>query len=415
MGAYTQSIREILQMNQTPQQKLTNPQDVHDIAEAVIFDDIPTGVISNDYIDQFITGFTLHFMNDELGLETLPLWKIALNEKLFNYGSYINKIYANLDKEVFENYRVTNVQGSGTTSANKSGSASSERTLTDDTTTTVADDNTQTNDLATGLRRTVTGTGTVQDAKTGSDSTTHTGTDNLENGGYDTASQTGTDANAHTGTVGTAGTNSNDTTNTGTTGTDDNRIGINYQTPMGSLQNLRTPGGDARGTGVSYANSQTYNYMTAADELNASSVVTDNTRQQSQGTDSSTTTYNDTNTETKNLTDRTDYASTKERTLNLEDETTYGSSSTQTRNTTDTTVDAGTNTGTVVNDRDITTTVDGSKTDNVQSSHTDTEAGTHSDTSNTIDYTMNWEMLYRSMPLLNKVWEVFDDLFMQIF
>ena len=55
---------------------------------------------------------------------------------------------------------------------------------------------------------------------------------------------------------------------------DDNSMRVQYDTPQGSLQNLRTPGGTPGGTngtdktkrGIAYSTGQTYNYMSAAEE-----------------------------------------------------------------------------------------------------------------------------------------------------
>lgn len=415
MGAYTQSIREILQFNKTPQQKLTDVEDVYDIASAYLFNEMPQDIISDDYVKPFITGFTLHFMNDELGLETLPLWKIALNEKIYNSGSYINKIFENLDKEVFADYRVKNVENSGTKSGEKAGTGTVSDVRNDDTTTTTSDDVTHNTTDTNVTAGTVAGTGTVTNAKTGSDTLSRTGTDANAKTGTDTLAQTGTSEMAHTGTQTTTGSNEQETDNTGHTDNDHNLVQVNSDTPMGSLSNLRTPGGNAKGTGVGYANGQTYNYMSSASEVDESNVQTDATNQHTEGTDSSETEFDDANTETRNLQDQTTYNSTNTRTLNLEDETEYGSTNTETRNTTDTTNKTDTLTKTGTDSRDVVTSVEGEVTNTQTRDTLDTETGSHSDTTDEIDYSLNWEMLYKSMPLLNKVWEIFDDLFMIIF
>lgn len=399
MGRFTVSLREILEKHRNQGQHLTNVEDVYDISSFCLFDEIPTGVISDQYLQQFITGFTLHFFNEEIGLESLSLWKIALNEKLYNYGSYINKIYANIDKEIFADYRVKNVSNEGSTSneSTKTGSLSNEKE--DTTSTTTGEDLTHV--------QTVAGGGTITNAKSGSDTLLRDLSEENDRTVDESVVRTGTDANAHTGTQSTQGSNEQDTENTGTTANDKNTVQINYDTPMGSLQNLRTPGGNAKGTGVDYANGQTYQYMSSAIEVNDSNVQTDDTAQHTEGTDNSTTTFNDTNTETRNLTDTTDLSSNDSRTLDLSDVQSYNSSNTETRNTLDTT--------NATDSKDITTSSEASSTDTQTSENTSSETGTHEDTTDEIDYSMNWEMLYRSMPLLNKVWEVFDDLFMIIY
>lgn len=447
MASYTQSIREILQANKTSQQDLANVNDVYNIASACLFDKMPQNVIDSNYRQQFITGFALHFFNEEIGYETLPLWKIALNEKIYNRGAYINKIFDNLDNEIFAEYKVKHNSVSGQHNITKTGGGTIGNVRVDNTTTTSEDSATKSELVENTLTGTVESDGTVTRAKTGADTLTKegtdtaaktgtdtvakTGTDEKAKTGYDTDTHTGTDTSAHTGTQGTDSSSSQETTNTGTTGTDHNLLQVQSDTPMGSLSNLRTPGGDARGTGVTYANGQSYNYMSGAQEVDESSVQTDNTEQDVTGSESSETTFNDTTTETKNLTDRAEYHSTDTETLNLEDETTYASTNTETLDLTDTTTYNSTDTETRdtidttsktdntqttgTDEKTGTVTIDGTVTDTQTRNTTDTDAGTHSETGNENEHTLNWEMLYRSMPLLNKVWEQFDDLFMIIF
>ena len=414
MSKYTRSIRNILQAN-AGANNITTIDGLYTVANSTLFPQDALNVISSDYRQQLVTAFALHYMNDELGLETLALWKLALAEKLYNYGSYINLIYTNLDKQVFADYRVRNVASSGTSENTKRGTGTVTDAHTGESETNVTDNVTSSNNETNIESGTVANTGTVTNAKSGTDSTLHTGTDTNAKTGYDTLEQTGTDANAHTGTQGVAGTNSSVTENTGTTGNDHNIIQINYDTPQGSLDNMRTPGGNAKGTGVNYANGQTYNYMSSASEVDESNVQTDNTQQETTGSDSTTTTYNDTQTETRNLQDETTYNSQNTRTANLTDATTYGGTNTETRNTTDTTSKRDEKRATSSDSKTGQTTVEDTSTNTQTRNTTDVDSGTHADTTAETDYSLNWEMLYRSMPLLNKLWDVFDDLFMCIY
>lgn len=463
MASYTISIREILQQNKTPEQHLDDISDVQDLAMAYIFDKAPINVLDSDYRSRFVTGFTLHFMNEEIGLETIPLWKIALNEKLYNNAEYINQIFNHLDNQIFADYTVKHSTTTGEHSNEKRGTGTVENIRDDDTTTTTSDTFTKSETVTNTKDGTVEATGTITNAKTGTDTLSRTGTDATAKTGSDTHAKTGTDTTsktgsdthaktgtdtighsgtdetAHTGTQGVASTNSQETANTGTTSTDNNSVQIVYDTPMGTLANMRTPGGDAKGTGVSYVNGQTYNYMSGSQEDDASSVVTDNTTQNIDGSEDSTTTFNDTVTVTKDLTDETTYASTNTdtynsesavdydstdtdtynstdtKTLNLSDETAYGSTDTETRNTVDTTniTDETETSGTDSKSGSIA--VQGTIQDTQTRDITDTDMGSHNETVQQTDYNINMEMLYRSMPLLNKVWEVFDDIFMLIY
>lgn len=411
MANYTQSIREILQLNKTQSENLVLIEDVYNIANRAIFNQSPVNVINDDYRKQFITGFTLHYMNDEIGLETLPLWKIALSEKLYNYGSYINLIYENLDKQVFADYRVRQATKQGEHSIDKTGTGTIENVKDEDTTTTETDTINRT--------ETITDSEDITTAETGTDTNVKTGTDMLDKTGTDTTLHTGTDADAHTGTQATAESNTQNTQydgtkeNTGHTDNDHNLIQIQSDTPMGSLSNLRTPGGQAKGLGVNYANGQTYNYMSGAQEVDESNVQTDNltetdaNTQDVTGSSDSTTTYNDTVTKTKNLSDA--------ETLALKDTTTYNNTNTETKNLQDTTNKTGESERTGGETKSTTGNIDGTTTDTQTRNVKDTEEGTNTESEEATDYTLNNEMLLRSIPLLNKVWEIFDDIFMQIY
>lgn len=447
MGAYTQSLREILQQNQTAQQSLLNPSDVYTISMNCLFDRAPVNVISQQYQEAFVTGFVHHFMNDEIGLETLPLWKIALNEKLINNADYINLIYQQIDKQVFADYRVKTTNASGTSETTKEDSLSGSKSTTDSSHTVTSDDNTHSNDDTVTKNGTVTGTGTIANAKTGTerverdgtDALAKTGTDTVERTGTDTLAKTGTqtvdtegtDELAHTGTTGTVGSNSQTTENTGTTTNNLNEYQVNSDTPMGSLSNLRTPGGNPSGTGANYGNTQTYNYMSSASEHGSTNVESDNTQQDVTGSDSSTTTYNNTDTSTKDLTDTTTYNTEDERTLDLSDVTrhattdtrtidttdltTHNTTDTETRNTTDTTAETVRTVGSSEDNRDIDVTTSGSGSETTSQTTSGTDSTEHSDQSTETEYTINWEMIMKSMSYTTKIWEIFDDLFMIIF
>lgn len=367
MAEYTQSIREILQMNKLPEESLLNISDVNVIAKRTLFAEAPVNVIDTAYREHFITGFTLHFMNDELGLETLPLWQIALAEKLYNNSDFINGIYGNLDKQLFSNYHITKTE---TTS-------SGEETNNNTT-------NSNTTDAGT-VNRTLGG----QDSVIGKD----TETSNRSKTGYTSTDDTIADESTHqtTGSTESIGESSSTTESTGSDTTNNNVMDIRYDTPQGSLKNLRTPGGDATGKGVGYVNEQTYNYMSAASEHDESNVgnstshetVTGNTKDTTSNTINST----DKNDSTKNSNTEYNETNNDSSETSRESTTTYGQTNTETRNLT------GTNA----------TTSNGGKTNNNNTS------------SETTDYTLNFELIHKSESLLNKVWEVFDDLFMYIF
>lgn len=291
----------------------------------------------------------------------------------------------------------------------------------------------------------------------------------------------------------------------------DNSFNVAYDTPMGSLDNMRTGPGSSSGAGPSSGqgsdliSNATFNYMSAASEQGATrefdnyedenvksfngykqerrgyddqersftnrededTRTTQYGSTQSQGQSEDATTHRDTtdkmnyNSQATNVrsgkdtmvhefndrrnvrqTEGDDQQTYGEHDVNERDmqrEMTYGSNTTEERNLQDEksydtditrerdTLDI-TNSNSVGN-RDVTQTDNGNR--NVQdnsTSVTDTDTTvTDENTSNTdqtgaksnvedeVDYNVNLEMLYRSMPLLNKVWDIFEDLFMFIY
>lgn len=291
----------------------------------------------------------------------------------------------------------------------------------------------------------------------------------------------------------------------------DNSFQVHYDTPMGSISNMRTGPGSSSGAGPSSGqgsdliSNADFNYMSAASEQGATRAF-DNYKdenkksftgykqerrgydeqersfQDREDEDTRTTQYGSTQTQGqsedatthRDTTDKMNYNSqaTNTRTgkdtmvhefndrrnvrqtegddqqtygehdvneRDMQREMTYGSNTTEERNLQDEksydtditrerdTIDI-TNSNSVGN-RDVTQTDNGNR--NVQdnsTSVTDTDTTvTNDDTRNTdqtgaksnvedeVDYNVNLEMLYRSMPLLNKVWDIFEDLFMFIY
>ena len=363
MAQFTQSIREILFENAGQDNPMTI-EGMTAIAKRVLFGE-EINVIDSEYRDRLVSGFCLHYFNDEIGYETLPMWRFALKEKMYNNAEFINLTFGYLDKQIFADYRVRKLNTAGTKSDNVS---------------VITDGNIKSNDSSASVKE---NTGTSADAHTGSqtssatgnDMNQHTGTvdrvrtaegvserggsdtataninENRSSSGSDTAKRTGTSAMEHagvatqkntgsdesrtvgadvatkTGTVGTEHEYTSDTVNGGVTKThggdyisettgntrsesgsytdtmdgrsndsvDNNAIGITYDTPMGSLSNMRTPDTSLRGEGVGAAAGSTgsitppgdpthtrstggrdYNYMSGASEQDASSLSSGN-------------------------------------------------------------------------------------------------------------------------------------------
>lgn len=463
MSRYTQSIKSILMANKQQGESLQNLSDLYAISSRAIFDIAPMNVINSDYRQRLITGFTLHFMNDEIGMETPLLFKLGLSDKIYNNAEYINAIFANLDKQIFADYSTKSINGEA------------HQTIADDT---VVDDTGTVTNAKSG-DDTVKNTGTSANAKTGTETGAHTGTDTQVKSGDDTLKRTGQSSDTHTGTN-THRTQGDDTlTKSGTEthtynnvkdnmkdlagskdwtendehysdtvhneGTDkDNSGNYNLDTPMNQIENLRstntTPAAayDATGKGIYALTESSMKYMTSASlsddtktnesdqttwhndggENGETSKVTTHYEKESENTKSGSETdsytnrqdvreidttltdsFNEANTKTDNLQDKTEYNSTTQDTKNLTDTTTFNTNDTRTDNLQSKTEYNSSN----VMTNDLNKTVD-------KDVQTDT-----TNTSSEVSTNLNLEMIYRSMPLLDKLWETFDELFMSIY
>ena len=463
MSRYTQSIKSILMANKQQGESLQNLSDLYAISSRAIFDIAPMNVINSDYRQRLITGFTLHFMNDEIGMETPLLFKLGLSDKIYNNAEYINAIFANLDKQIFADYSTKSVSGEA------------HQTIADDT---VVDDTGTITNAKSG-DDTVKNTGTSANAKTGTETGAHTGTDTQVKSGDDTLKRTGQSSDGHTGinshrtlgddTLTKSGTETHTYNNVkdnmkdlngskdwiendehysdtveGKTTDNKNSGSYTLDTPMNSVENLRSTKTnppapyDAAGTGISALADSSMKYMSAAslaDDTNVNeneqttwhndggengetSKVTTHYEKESESTRTGnetntfanrqdakhidttlTDTFNETNTKVDNLQDKTEYNSTTQDTKNLTDTTTYNTSDTRTDNLQSKTEYNSSN----VTTNDLNKTVD--KDVQTDSTNTSSEVSTN----------LNLEMIYRSMPLLDKLWETFDELFMSIY
>lgn len=464
MSRYTQTIKSILMENIQPGESIQNLSDIYAIASRAIFDIAPMNVIDSDYRQRLITGFTLHFMNDEIGLETPLLFKLGLSDKIYNNAEYINSIFAHLDNQIFADYQTKTVNGE------------SHNTIADDT---VIDDTGTVTNAKSG-DDTVKNTGTTANAKTGTETGAHTGTDTQVKSGFDSVTRTGQEDDSHTGYNAHAKTGHDEITKSGTEthtynnvkdnnkdlagskdwtendehysdtvhneGTDKDNAGTyNLDTPMDAIENLRstntTPAAayDATDKGIYALTESSMKYMSSATlsddtktnesdqttwhndggEHGETSKVTTHYEKESETTrtgnetDSYTdredrTDYNSTMTDTfnehnqktyNNVKDKSDYNSTNQSTKNLTDTTTFNTSDTRTDNLQSKTEYNSENTTT----NDLNKTVD----KDVQSDSTNS--------STEVSKNLNLEMIYRSMPLLNKLWETFDELFMMLY
>ena len=389
MSRYTQTIKSILMENKQAGEDIHSITDMCAIAKRCLFDEAPMNVITSEYRDRLITGFSLHYFNDEIGLETLSLFKIGLSDKIFNNAEYINSIFAHLDKQILSDYQTKTVDGE------------SHDVITEDGTLA----NTGTSATAKTGSDTLKRTGTENNAHTGTNNQTEHVDDVLTKSGnevttYNTQDQSVTDGQSvSTGGEKYTESSSGSDTSKSNTGT------FMLDTPQNNVGNLRsTQGGqpyDATGKGITAAAESKMEYMTSAQlgdgttiGSTSASVSHDASLSRTQTDEDTTVTGTKTGTETLGYTNRIDdrdvgktgsqtYNENNLKTNNLQDKTEYGSSSTRTDNLLATT--------------DKETVKDGT-------------TGVEEETKN-----YNLELIYRSIPLLSKVWDIFDELFMALY
>ena len=82
MAKYTISIMDKLMEQATG--SLTDYAVLLDASKKALFTNDELLQLDSAYRDPFALGFALHFFQDEIGLETWPLWQMALMEKIYN-------------------------------------------------------------------------------------------------------------------------------------------------------------------------------------------------------------------------------------------------------------------------------------------------------------------------------------------
>lgn len=389
MSRYTQTIKSILMENKQAGEDIHNITDICTIANRCLFDDAPMSVISSEYRDRLVTGFALHFFNEEIGLEVLPLFKMGISDKIYNNADYINAIFAHLDKQILSDYstKVVNTEG--------------HDTITDEGTLSNTGTSTNAKSGADTLKR----TGTENNAHTGTNNQTEHVDDVLTKTGSEVTTYNTTDRTVVDGLVVNSGGEKVTEIENGGDSSKQNGGTYGLDTPQDQITNLRSAAGggayNAEGKGIAALADSSMKYMSSASLSDATTVNSSNktttrdallSREQTE--DDTTTTGTRTGTDSLGFTNRIDdrdigksgsqtYNENNLKTNNLQDRTEYGSSDT--------------------------------RTDNLLQSK-DNEV--NKDSNGTVEETntnVNLEMIYRSMPLLNKVWELFDDLFMMLY
>lgn len=213
MASVTLSIYDIM-TNAAPNKPLSDIENIYEVGSQYVFGNA-RNVISDQYREVLITGFCLHYLFDEIGMETLPAWQMALTEKLYNNRAFIELILENLDKQLYDTYEMTivdrtggvtrkdkietkrNEKWDGTNKAETVGEAKQDNKTTRDITDISEDKITQKSggsDTATQKQEAKNEAGGTDTTKSiGTDTTKHTGTDGQKTAQYGITKQTHTD------------------------------------------------------------------------------------------------------------------------------------------------------------------------------------------------------------------------------
>lgn len=430
MGTYTKSILDILQENAGDRELSPLSPDfvanVRDIAKEHIFG-ASLNALDEKYRDVFAAGFCFNYMYDEIGIETLSGWQLALVGRLHNNASFINQIYATMDKQIFANYSTTRSTRDGVETRQEVGKETGTRedkelgatgTAETGSGTVATEDNTSTDSTSTTLGTSAnseTRAGTDAVTKTGTDSTDTTSKDSTKHGRTDTRDATLTDTynNLKVQNSGALTETLNNTLTFNDRGSvvNDETWTKFSQTPQQGLSGVKD------GTYLTTANLDEKSTTTTerGSERNASDTTrNDNTASTTSGSvdhaDRSTNTASGTDvvdsvgnsTTTHNATD----SATREETVTSEgstDNTTTAKTTGSGDSTQTTTRDFATDT---TSSRDVTgkDSRDRETTGNVDSTEEVTQES----------YDLSYEMLTVAQPLLKRTWALFDNLFLAL-
>lgn len=117
MANYTIALYEILQEHMSDTQSIEDLDDILAVSKEQIFNGAPTSAMTGmteAFKDPFILGFTMHFLFDEIGMETLTAFKLALASALLDNVEYINEIYSMLERQVWSEYEVRKIENKST-------------------------------------------------------------------------------------------------------------------------------------------------------------------------------------------------------------------------------------------------------------------------------------------------------------
>lgn len=118
MATYTISMLDILQCNADG--RTLDPMqpgfvnNVTEIARENIFAPDAIEKIDEPYRDMFAAGFTMNYLYDEIGVESLAGWRFMLAGRVMGLSGYINEMMGQLDQQIFSRYATRRVDRTGT-------------------------------------------------------------------------------------------------------------------------------------------------------------------------------------------------------------------------------------------------------------------------------------------------------------
>ena len=406
MGYITTPLFNILR---TSGEDITTPAGIYAAAMDTVFDtDGILAPISEQYRQQLVTGFALHYFRDEIGQETVPLFKMSVNEKIWNNAAEINSIFENLDKQIYKRYAVHRAdrQDQSTDAVN-----SDEQGKSNTVGATASHDVTA--DTSNAARSTA-----DRQQSNSQQNTNEAGADvrNSQNQSHGTDAQTsasnehGNDNNLQTG--GYTDIHSNATHNASAGETDSNSVAASLDTPQGSISAIRTPAGQAatslKGYGVDAELAAPYRYLTAASSNDATSTNRDETSATDQGT-------------SQHINDNLQSNTTSNREAQNasqgqhQQEASITEQAQNARQSHADATDAVTRSGSEQSQQSAngeatrTTSDSHQNADSRQRMENRTSASNGSD--NAIDYEITNDMLNEYIPLMSRIWKIFDPCF----
>lgn len=406
MGYITTPLFNILR---TSGEDITTPAGIYAAAMDTVFN--TEGIlapISEQYRQQLVTGFALHYFRDEIGQETVPLFKMSVNEKIWNNAAEINSIFENLDKQIYARYAVHRADRHDVTSdvsnSNENGQSNEASAFNSHD---INNDNVQGNRIHSDSQNSQ--SKQLQN-EAGSDSR-HNASQSI---GHDAQSSSntehGTDNNLQTG--GYTDAHSNATTQTSQGETDSNSVSASLDTPQGSISAIRTPSGGTpaslKGAGVDAELSAPYRYLTGASSSDGTTV----NRDTSQNNEAGITKHTNDNLASNTTSDRqSNGASNGHHDQNIQgDEISQNARQAQTVGEDNLQTAGNEQTSQQSNGEAIRQTADAKQSqDNRQ--RTENKAGTSDGTDNAVDYELTNEMLNNYIPLMSRIWKIFDPCF----